>query len=95
MIIIRIPTPLRKFTGDKAAVEVEATNVQGAIDALLALHENLGSQIGFFSFFFPSCTYSNDHDVGWCMYLQGAFARFGIRREVSRADGDHGCAISS
>ena len=45
MITIRIPTSLRKFTGDLATVEVEAPTVQLAIDALLERYSALGSQL--------------------------------------------------
>lgn len=44
-VTIRIPTPLRKFTGNQAAVAVEGATVQAAIDSLLAAHGDLRSQI--------------------------------------------------
>lgn len=44
-VTLRIPTPLRKFTDDKSAVEVEATTVQSAVDALVALYSDLSGQI--------------------------------------------------
>ena len=44
-IIIRIPTPLRKFTGNQAAVTVTADSVQSAITALIAAWPDLSGQI--------------------------------------------------
>ncbi len=38
---ILIPTPLRAFTGQQAAVAVEAPTVQAALDALTAQHPEL------------------------------------------------------
>lgn len=42
---IRIPTPLRRFTADKEIVEVAATSVRGAIDALDAAHPGIKERI--------------------------------------------------
>lgn len=44
-ITIRIPTPLRKFADNQAAVSVDADTVQSAIDALVAAWPDLSSQI--------------------------------------------------
>ncbi len=44
-VLIRIPTPLRKFTDDLSVVEVSSGTVQDAIDALLAKYPGLQSQI--------------------------------------------------
>lgn len=41
MATIRIPTPLRRFTGEAARVEVKAATARQAIDALVKKHEAL------------------------------------------------------
>lgn len=45
MTTIHIPTPLRAFTDNSAAVRVEAADVGGAIDALIAKHPSLGKHL--------------------------------------------------
>ena len=40
-MIIFIPTPLRQFTGGKDTVDISATNVSEALDALTASHTEL------------------------------------------------------
>jgi molybdopterin converting factor small subunit len=42
---IRIPTPLRRFTDNKETVEVSATTVQGAIDALESAHPGIKDRL--------------------------------------------------
>lgn len=42
---VRIPTPLRKFTGGQEAVEVEGDSIQGLIDALESAHPGLKERI--------------------------------------------------
>lgn len=44
-VTIRIPTPLRKFAGDQASVEVDAGTIQGAVDALVERYGDLSNQI--------------------------------------------------
>ena len=55
--------------------------------------ESFGTKIGFD--FFPSVMYSNDHDVGWCIYLHDEFDRFGIRCVLSVLFGAQGWANES
>lgn len=45
MALIRIPTPLRRFTGEASKVEVRAANVKDALEALFSKHEGLRSQL--------------------------------------------------
>lgn len=45
MPTIRIPTPLRAATGGAAEVEVDAHDVRGAIDALVARHPQVGDRL--------------------------------------------------
>lgn len=45
MAIIFIPTPMRKFAGDKASVEVEASTVGGAVAALVVAHPEFGKNL--------------------------------------------------
>ncbi|HAN30745.1 MAG TPA: molybdopterin synthase sulfur carrier subunit [Myxococcales bacterium] len=42
---IKIPTPLRKFTQGQSSVEVEATSVGAALEALEAIHPGLLTKI--------------------------------------------------
>lgn len=44
-VTIRIPTPLRKFTGDKDVVTVQGKTVKEAIDHLVKEYPELKSQI--------------------------------------------------
>lgn len=44
-IQIAIPTALRPYAGGSAVVEVQATTVIGALDALVALHPKLGAHL--------------------------------------------------
>lgn len=45
MIRIFIPTPLRKFTGDKSAVEVQANTVQEAMQGLAQTYPELDQHL--------------------------------------------------
>ncbi len=45
MAQIIIPTPLRKFTGNTASVEVQAGNVQQAIEQLAAQYPDLKNHL--------------------------------------------------
>lgn len=40
-VTVRIPTPLRKFTGDQADVEVQGATVGEVIDSLEAQHSGI------------------------------------------------------
>ena len=40
-VIVRIPTPLRKFTGDQADVEIDGSTVGEVIDKLEAQHAGI------------------------------------------------------
>ena len=40
-VTVRIPTPLRKFTGDQAEVEIEGATVGEVIDNLEAQHSGI------------------------------------------------------
>jgi len=40
-VTVRIPTPLRKYTGEQAAVEVEGATVDAALRALVEAHPAL------------------------------------------------------
>ncbi|MBI2077542.1 MAG: molybdopterin-synthase adenylyltransferase MoeB [Euryarchaeota archaeon] len=40
-VTVRVPTPLRRFTADKAKVEVQAKTVGAALEALFKTHEGL------------------------------------------------------
>ena len=42
---IRIPTPLRRFTGDKDIVETSGTTVRACVDELIKMHPDLGNQL--------------------------------------------------
>ena len=42
---IRIPTPLRSFTGGAGEVAVSGNTVRGALDALAAQHEGVLEQV--------------------------------------------------
>jgi len=42
---VLIPTPLQKFTADEASVELEATSVDGLIDALDGRYPGLKSRL--------------------------------------------------
>jgi molybdopterin synthase sulfur carrier subunit len=42
---VRIPTPLRKFTGGQEAVEVDGATIQAVIDSLEAAHPGLKERI--------------------------------------------------
>jgi len=44
-VTVRIPTPLRKLTGDQAQVEVEADTLGGVIDALSAAHPGIKDRL--------------------------------------------------
>ena len=45
MITIHIPTPLRAYTDKNSSVEVKATTVKEAIDALLASYPSLAKHL--------------------------------------------------
>ena len=42
---IIIPTPLRKFTGNQAAIEVDAIDIRESINALSSLYPDLKKQL--------------------------------------------------
>ena len=42
---VRIPTPLRKFTGGEDAVEVDGASIQAIIDVLESAHPGLKERI--------------------------------------------------
>ena len=42
---VRIPTPLRRFTGDQDVVPVEASDIRGVLDALEAAHPGIKARI--------------------------------------------------
>ena len=44
-ITVRIPTPLRKFTGDKASIEISGATVGEVLDNLEAQHEGIKERI--------------------------------------------------
>lgn len=44
-IIVRIPTPLRKFTGDQAEVSIEGSSVGELIDNLEAQHAGIKEKV--------------------------------------------------
>ena len=44
-IMVRIPTPLRRLTGNIDKVEVEADTLQGVLDALDQEHEGIKARI--------------------------------------------------
>lgn len=44
-VTIRIPTPLRRYTDEQDAVEVEASDVRAALDALEAAHPGIKERI--------------------------------------------------
>lgn len=62
---IAIPTALRNWSGGNAAVEVEASTVAGAIDALLVAHPALAGHLRDSSGKLRSFVniYLNDEDV--------------------------------
>ncbi len=45
MAKIIIPTPLRKFTGNQAAIEVDAVDIRESIKALTSLYPDLKKQL--------------------------------------------------
>ncbi len=45
MAKIIIPTPLRKFTGNQATIEVEAVDIRASINALTNLYPDLKKQL--------------------------------------------------
>jgi len=45
MAKIIIPTPLRKFTGNQASIEVEAVDIRASINALTNLYPDLKKQL--------------------------------------------------
>ncbi|MFP6679184.1 MAG: ubiquitin-like small modifier protein 1 [Dehalococcoidia bacterium] len=44
-IMVRIPTPLRRLTGNIDKVEVDADTLQGVVDALDQAHEGIKARI--------------------------------------------------
>ena len=78
-IKVRIPTPLRKLTQEAEVVEVEATTIGGAIDALQAqspgIEERLVDESGEVRRFVN--VYVNEEDI-----------RFLQNRETPLKDGD-------
>jgi len=64
-VTVRIPTPLRKFTGDKADVEVEGSTVGEVLDSLEAgyggIKERLMDESGAVRRFVN--IYVNDEDI--------------------------------
>lgn len=76
---VRIPTPLRKLTNDAELVEVEASTIGGAIDALQAqfpgIQERLMDESGEVRRFVN--VYVNEEDI-----------RFLQNRETPLKDGD-------
>ena len=44
-ITVLIPTPLRRFTGGEAKVEVSGSNVAEVLDALDAAHPGIGERL--------------------------------------------------
>ena len=69
-VMVRIPTPLRRLTGNADKVEVEADNLQGVVDALDDTHSGIKERIcgedGQIRHFVN--IYVNDEDV---RYLDG------------------------
>ena len=45
MIVVRIPTPLRKYTGGQAEVEVEGANVREVFDSLESSSQGIKSKV--------------------------------------------------
>jgi sulfur-carrier protein len=43
--LIRIPTPLRNLTGDRAEIAVQASSVREALEALEAMHGGIKARI--------------------------------------------------
>ena len=76
---VRIPTPLRRFTGDRAELSVEAAELSSILDRLFEQHPLLRSQLlnedGTLRSFVN--IYVNDEDI---RYLDGL--------KTSVADGD-------
>ncbi len=76
---VRIPTPLRKLTNDAEVVEIEATSIGAAIDALQAqfpgIQERLVDEAGEVRRFVN--VYVNEEDI-----------RFLQNRETPLKDGD-------
>ncbi|MSQ82096.1 MAG: MoaD/ThiS family protein [Myxococcales bacterium] len=93
MATIKIPTPLRKFTGEKDSVEVTAATVGEALQALEAAHPGLLAKIvddeGKIRRFIN--VYAGDEDV---RFLDGLQTPVGARDEISIipaiAGGAHG-----
>ena len=79
---IRIPTPLRAYTGDQTAVEVEAATVGEALDALTAqfpkLRPHLFDDAGTLRSFVN--VYVGDEDI---RYLQRAETPLGAADDVA------------
>jgi molybdopterin synthase sulfur carrier subunit len=44
-VLVRIPTPLQKLTGDKAEVNVDATTLREAVAALAAQNEEFKTRL--------------------------------------------------
>lgn len=42
---VRIPTPLRKLTDGQAQVEIEASDLRGAVKALESAHPGIGERL--------------------------------------------------
>jgi sulfur-carrier protein len=78
---VSIPTALRQFAGGNGSLNVEATTVGEALQALVAQHPDLGKQLmsnGELRNFVN--VYLNDDDV---RYLQGLETPIGERDEIS------------
>ena len=78
-IEVRIPTPLRKFTDNKEAVEVDGSTVGEVLQALTDAHPELGSRL-----------FSDDGKVRRFVniFANQEDIRFQDNLETSLADGD-------
>ncbi|MBK7972175.1 MAG: MoaD/ThiS family protein [Deltaproteobacteria bacterium] len=44
-VIVRIPTPLRKFTAGQEQVDIEATTIRGLLDGLESAHPGIRERL--------------------------------------------------
>jgi molybdopterin synthase sulfur carrier subunit len=76
---VLIPTPLRKFTGDKDTVSVEAANIGAMLQALDAAHPGLGK---------PLIDENGDPRRFVNLFVNGEDIRFQQGKQTALSDGD-------
>lgn len=78
-IKVRIPTPLRKLTGDKDVVQAEATSIQGVIEDLEKNYPGMKERI---------CDEKGELRRFVNLYLNDEDIRFAQGRQTPVKDGD-------